>query len=253
MDIVRLWLLRADPSQSTVELLAGLLDDSERGRVAGLRLARDRRQFTVVHACTRLIVAAYLGVPPRTVRWRPGGGGKPELADPTSGLRVNLSHSGDLGLIALAPWRAVGVDVEQLLPASDAVAMAARYFTGAEAAYVAAGRGAGNRGACFAQLWVRKEALVKAYGGRLSEGLSVAVGGAGPVVVEAPGRDQLSSAGRSLVRIRDVPAPPGFRAAVALTGAQPYRVELHRWRWARGGTPPGVGRADRIAKDTIRR
>jgi 4'-phosphopantetheinyl transferase len=204
------WLVATDLADPDVVALSAVLDESERRRAAALSFPDDRRRYTVAHAATRIIVARALGVPPTGVRWRAGRHGKPHLVD--AQLQVNLSHSGDLAMLALSAVRPVGVDVQRLIPDRDATELAARYFPAEEARFVAVGRRPADR---FARLWVRKEACVKAAGGRLVEGLALPVRGTGPV-------------GPNLVR--DIPVPDGFRAAVALDGHHPFRVASRWWR-----------------------
>ena len=75
-------------------------------------------------------------------------------------LHFNLSHSGNLALIALAPVP-VGVDLESDTPA-DAHALAQAWFTPAEQAQLACGE------ADFLTLWTAREAVLKAMGIGLS-------------------------------------------------------------------------------------
>jgi 4'-phosphopantetheinyl transferase len=114
----------------------------------------------------------------------------------------------------------VGVDIQHLVPGLDTAGLSTRFFPPGEAGYVAAGRGASARADRFAHLWARKEAVVKAFGGRLWPNLAMAV----------HRRDIVSSAEPpGSHRVTDVTAPAGFRAAVALTGAAPFVTETTGW------------------------
>src|SRR5689334_24773529 len=84
----------------------------------------------------REIVAAYLEASPDAIRIVTGEHGKPELADGT--LRFNLSHSGDLALVAVARERDVGVDVERIDARRDGLALAYRALDADGAAAVRA-------------------------------------------------------------------------------------------------------------------
>ncbi len=139
------------------------------------------------------------------------------------GARQPVPHCGDLAMVALSTTRPVGVDVQQLVADTDARRVAGRFFPSAEARFVAEGRGRGGPAGRFTVLWTRKEASVKAAGGGLARALAPPVHGPSPVVVHQP-------TGRYLVS--DVPAPSGFRAAVALQGTAPYRVTRRWWRRA---------------------
>jgi 4'-phosphopantetheinyl transferase len=222
-DTVRIWLIRSDVGPDTLAGLACLLDDDERDRAAAFGIGLHRRRFTAFHGAARVILGELLGLPPGQLRWRHGGHGKPELANAPAGERVSLSHSAGLAALAVARHRRVGVDVQELAAALDPVRMAERFFPATEARFVRAGGKAAQLGR-FTSLWARKEACVKVTGGRLMQGMKLPVQGTGSLAVHDPGG---GLPGPCLVR--DVPAPPGFRAAVALEGTGPFRVRQHRW------------------------
>jgi len=203
VDDVRVWLLRSPLPAAVLARLARLLDARERARAAALD-AVGRRRFVAAHGAARVLVGGRVGTPPEAVRWSYGPHGKPEVA----GVRVSLSHSGDLAAVALTPVRAVGVDVQRYTPGLDTRAMAARYFP-AEEAHLVTGA------AVFATLWARKEACVKATGGRLTQGLALPVA-AGPVVAGA-------------YHVVDVPVPAGFAGAVAVEGPEPIQLTTAWW------------------------
>lgn len=62
------------------------------------------------------VLAVYLGEDPARIRLETGAHGKPRLADPQGQLRFNLSHSGELALVAVSGEVEVGVDVERMRP-----------------------------------------------------------------------------------------------------------------------------------------
>ena len=217
--MVRVWIVPVDlPPEAAARCLA-VLDDGERARAAAFLSERDRQQFAVAHGALRILAARELRENPSALRWDRGPDGKPALAAPWSGLSANLSHSGDLIAVAIAVGRAVGVDIQLIAPGLDVVAMSARFYPPEEAAFVAAGRDEGARADRFTRLWCRKEAVVKAAGGRLWPNLKIAVLGDVASCAEPPG----------VHRVADVPAPAGFRAAVALAGAAPFVARALAW------------------------
>lgn len=220
-DVVQVWLARDAVTDAVLTDLFSLLDRDERQRADAYLRAADRRRFIVAHGAARAVVGGRLGVPADEIRWRGGPNGKPELAEPWTGIRVNLSHSGGLAAIAVSRSRAVGVDIQRLTPGLDVAAMANRYFH-ADEIRVVLDAAAEDRADRFAQLWARKEAVVKAAGGRLMQGMPVPVLGPSGVAVFCDGGSQ------DTYRWSDVPAPAGFRAAVALCGDRPYEV-VERW------------------------
>lgn len=219
-DLARVWIVPVDVPPDTVARCADVLDDSERARAETLLSPRDRQRFTVAHGALRMLVARALGTRPAALTWIPGRYGKPELAPPWSGPCTSLSHSGEAIAVAISTGRPVGVDIQHLAPDLDVVGLSARFFAPDEASYVAAGGDASARAGRFAYLWVRKEAVVKAAGGRIWANL----------VIEVNGRDAVSCIEpEGPHRVADVAAPPGFRAAVALSGADPFVVRTEGW------------------------
>ncbi|MHA6765389.1 4'-phosphopantetheinyl transferase family protein [Streptacidiphilus sp. PAMC 29251] len=226
VDTVELWLVPDQPSEPAPAELYAVLDAEERLRADGYRSADDRRRFILAHGALRHIVARYVGVAAEEIRWERGPHGKPELAGRCAGTQVNLSHSDEVGMVAITASRRVGVDVQRVLPRVDAAAMANRYFPPEEACFVRAAADRETRADRFARLWARKEALVKAHGGRLTQGLRIPVPDLGPAPAGQP-RDAWSLD----YHVNDVAAPPGYRAALALAGPGSYRVARHRWTW----------------------
>jgi 4'-phosphopantetheinyl transferase len=62
------------------------------------------------------VLAVYLGLEPGRIRLTEGEHGKPRLAGPQGQLEFNLSHSGELALVAVSGEREVGIDVERVKP-----------------------------------------------------------------------------------------------------------------------------------------
>ncbi|MFN3647963.1 MAG: 4'-phosphopantetheinyl transferase family protein [Armatimonadota bacterium] len=163
----------AIPEDAPAPELAAVLSPDERERAGRYHFARDRHRYLTVRGTLRLLLARYVDLAPETLRFRYGPFGKPELEGCPGeiDLRFNVSHSGDLGLIALTRGRAVGVDVEQVRPELSYQELADRYFSPAEAAAIRA-LPAETRRLAFFHCWTRKEAYVKARGDGLSRELA---------------------------------------------------------------------------------
>jgi len=171
---VHVWRAELDVAAKTLAELRELLDEAERARADRFLRAEDRLRFTAARGLLRRLLGWYLQTPPQKIRFAYGPQGRPELADPApgAGLRFNLSHSGEIVLIAFARDRAVGVDVEALRAPVDEAALARRYFRPEESARLAALPEAQRRREFF-RMWTRKEALLKAKGLGVS-GIAVA-------------------------------------------------------------------------------
>jgi 4'-phosphopantetheinyl transferase len=214
---VDVWATALDRAPAALERLRAILTDEETARAARFHFARDARRFVVARATLREVLAAYLGVVPRDVRFAYGPRDKPALAPPldASGVQFNVSHSGEIALYAVALHRRVGVDVEQVRALDDLTALARRNFSPAECAALFALPAAQYPLAFFA-CWTRKEAYIKALGDGLSHPLDAFTvsfaAGAPARVVEIAG-DPAAAAQWTLAAI-DV--PPRYAAAVAI-------------------------------------
>jgi 4'-phosphopantetheinyl transferase len=243
-DLVHVWLIPTDQPPAVLGELAALLDDEERHRAATHRTALQRARYVVAHGAARRIVAGCLDLEPGGFAWRRGEHGKPEPDVAASPARISISTSSQVALVAVAQPgspasgstpvpRDVGIDIERLVSDEDATRLSARFFPAEQAAYVAAAREHGSPAGRFATLWCRKEACVKALGGRLVQGLGLAVQGDAPLITRFPADNTPNYE----YCVSDVPAPRLFRAAVALKGAAPYRLRCHVWS-AGTGVPP---------------
>ncbi|MFC8453525.1 4'-phosphopantetheinyl transferase family protein [Kitasatospora sp. NPDC057223] len=223
-DQVDVWVIPTDQPAPVVRRLRRLLDRAEldRAGAAGDALRGDR--FTVVHGAVRLLASDRLGTPPAALEWRHGPHGKPEPAAGGARLQLSYSASGALALLALTEGRQVGADIEEIRDARVAARVARRYFPGTEAQFVADGASPGAQAERFTRLWCRREACVKAYGGRLVQGLGLPLAGPAPLRLADAG-----PLGRGPCWVRDVPVPQGFRAAVAVDGDRPFRLRSRRW------------------------
>jgi 4'-phosphopantetheinyl transferase len=222
------WLLEI-PQLAPVlrDRLPVLLDLAERERAARLRFAADRERFGVCRAAARIVLGRYLRRPPESLRFGEGRHGKPRLlGGQRPPLEFNLAHSGDLGLLAVASGRAVGVDVERIDASRSGDDVARRFFAADEVERLDA-LPPGERVDAFFWCWTRKEAYLKARGDGLALPLasfSVAFGnGAGPAIV----RSTLGGKEAARWKLFDLPPLPGYAAAVAVEDAD---IRLSFWR-----------------------
>jgi 4'-phosphopantetheinyl transferase len=148
-----------------------LLDPAERARAARFRFARDRNRYVAAHAQVRRHLGARLGVAPEEVALAATPDGKPVLdadsmppaaAARSSACCFNLTHSGSVGYLAIAPC-SVGIDVELHRSMEDLQPLIDTYCSAAEIAALA-GLPAGERTIGFLAVWTRKEAALKAWG-----------------------------------------------------------------------------------------
>jgi 4'-phosphopantetheinyl transferase len=147
------------------------LQAAEPERFARFRFEADRMMFLAGRVLARTLVGRAMGVAPEAWRWREGPHGRPEVADPATTVRFNLSHSAGIVVCALADDREVGVDVEHLARGPVDLKMVRRYCSAAEADDVEA-QGADRWQDRFLMYWTLKEAYLKARGLGVSVPLS---------------------------------------------------------------------------------
>lgn len=162
---VHIWRSALDLSPAALDAAMVLLADDEVERARRYKFARDRRRFVAARAFLRRTLAGCLSAAPEQLRFAYGRFGKPELlrGPHADTVEFNLSHTGDLALLAVTRNRRVGIDVESVRHLSDFQAVASRFFSERENAALkeipAAGRDFG-----FYCCWTRKEAFLKALG-----------------------------------------------------------------------------------------
>jgi 4'-phosphopantetheinyl transferase len=146
-----------------------VLSPAERHRARQFRFEDDRRRYTAAHVALRRILADYLGATPASIHFSTTNYGKPELVN-GSGLRFNLSHSGDWAVVAVTWRQQVGVDMEQHRDDLECMELARRFFSKQEI-YELEHVCDSERARAFFDCWTRKEAYVKAIGHGLSHPL----------------------------------------------------------------------------------
>jgi 4'-phosphopantetheinyl transferase len=229
--VVDLWVVPL--ARATLDGDAALLDAVEQERAARFVFERDHFRFVAAHAALRRILARYAHEAPAALRFALDDNGKPYLSAPRcADFGWNLSHSGDLAVVAVAAG-AVGVDIECERPLPDLPALAQRCLTAAEADTLAA-CDESARVAAFLRVWTRKEACLKAIGAGLElEPHDFTTG------LEAAERAvQLNWAGRDYpLVVRSVDCADGALVAVAVAQPRAAPIEV---RLQVLGTAPAI-------------
>jgi phosphopantetheinyl transferase len=156
---VDLWTLSLS---GDVEGRLHVLSVAERARYARRR-GTDARRFAIAHAAMREVLGQYLGCTPAQVPLSARYGEAPR----TRRLHLSLSHSEELGLLAVSE-AAVGVDVEdaQASDNDDLTDVAALTLSPQELSRLAR-VSAADRPRTWLQAWTRREAVLKARPGAL--------------------------------------------------------------------------------------
>jgi 4'-phosphopantetheinyl transferase len=210
------WRIGLKGTREFVAAMRSLLSADESARADRFYFPEHRDRFTVGRGVMRSILAAYIGMPADEIQFAYNQFGKPSLITPgSSDLRFNVSHSGDLALLAVTRACELGVDVEALRDVFDADRIAARFFDAPEnETYQTLPADCRTEG--FFVRWTLKEAYIKARG----KGLSIPLHSF--TICSIPDRQ-----GRHTIRSEDpaddahwfamrLPSLPGFIAALVV-------------------------------------
>ena len=190
-----IWVWQVPLRRAARELLA--LTDAERRVAAGFVSAGARARFIAGRTLLREYLGRLLGCDPLAVDLVDGADGKPALEEPV--LSFNVSHAGDLVLIAVSGPRRLGVDVEEIRPGLDVRAVTEEVLGAADREAVT--RAVEREGVrAFFRYWTQYEAVVKARGDGLRLPLT-------DLTQVAAGFD-----------IRELDVPMGYVGAVAADG-----------------------------------
>src|SRR3954453_13666811 len=128
---VDVWWLDVRAAAGRPEHVLRGLSPDERRRALRIGPAGPRAEFAVTRAVLRRLVAGYLGLPARGVRFGSSAHGKPVLEDDPR-LEFNVSHSHGRAVLAFTRHGPVGVDVERVDPRHAIDRVAERCFGEAE-------------------------------------------------------------------------------------------------------------------------
>lgn len=151
------WSLAGKEAEA-VEQLAELSAE-EQARAGRFKFRVDRRRYVRAHLGMQRVLAAYAEREPRELVLGRGAHGKPYLVG-GEGLGFNLTHSGNVAVLAVGWGVEVGVDVERVVPEAD---HPTSQLSEREQAYLR-GVPAEERADAFYRCWTRKEALLKGMG-----------------------------------------------------------------------------------------
>jgi 4'-phosphopantetheinyl transferase len=159
-----------DHVRDVVRFSRDFLSAEESARVPGYRSRAAAERYVVTRSLVRTVLSERLAIPPRDIPVSRTDMGKPVIAE---GVHFNVSHSGDLILLALSDERAVGVDVERKRAVAKVQALTERWLTASERLECErlCSLGATDSEA-FLRTWALKEARLKALGVGIAGALS---------------------------------------------------------------------------------
>jgi 4'-phosphopantetheinyl transferase len=148
-----------------LNITSQILNDEEKARGNRFYFERHRRRFTTARATLRIILARYLNMSPERLEFTYNLQGKPSAVN-SQKLQFNLSHTGDLALLAVGKVNPIGVDIERY-SARSYEGIAKNLFSPQELQELHKAPPA-RKAALFFHIWAQKEAFIKASGLGLS-------------------------------------------------------------------------------------
>ena len=226
-DHIDIWKVCLDKAKRGCD--ASVLSPDEIARANRFHFDKDRIHFTRCRAALRFVLAGYVAIPSDEIRFEYLKGGKPQViaGQNPGGMQFNVSHSGNVALVAISGRTRVGVDIEKIRGDVDDIALAERFFSIRERNGLRA-LPDGLRVPGFFACWTRKEAFVKATG----EGLSFPL--ADFSVTTHPDRDPELEEIRGNAEahkqwfLADLSIVDGYRATVAVEGT-PSGTATYSW------------------------
>lgn len=228
-DEVHVWRAVLDVQASRVQSLRRTLTADERARAERFHFQKDSEQFIVARGLLRTILARYLDVDPRQLRFAYSSYGKPSLAGEfnADALCFNLSHADGLALYAVTRGRQLGIDTERVRADLVDDQVAERFFSTQEVAALRALPG-NMQSLAFFNCWTRKEAYIKARGEGLSlplDQFDVSLAPGTPVALLRTYGDHREASRWSL---RELALETGSVAALAVEG-HGWRLKCYHW------------------------
>lgn len=142
-----------------------LLNSQEQARAERFYFSKHKRRFSTARATMRIILGNYLNIPAADLEFTYNDHGKPEVANAAK-LQFNISHTGDLALLAVGKSFPIGVDIEKY-SARPYDGIAKNLFSIQEYEEFIKVPTA-LKPAIFFHVWAQKEAFIKACGLGLS-------------------------------------------------------------------------------------
>ena len=138
------------------------LSAEEKERAGGFHHIIDHNRFVVGRTIVRQVLATLLNTSPLHVPLHLDHG-RPLLSSSSTNVNFNITHGGNMVMVAVCPQTAVGIDVEPIRETPDIHQLAERVMSSSEFDEYC-GMPEQVKAEAFYRLWVRKESLLKYLG-----------------------------------------------------------------------------------------
>lgn len=150
-----IWKINVQNCNSVPE---NILSNEELLKASRFLHIKDRVGFICRRTALRILLSRYTDIPPSAIEFIAGKNKKPELSSESNKIRFNVSHSGELILIAISDTE-IGVDIERIETCFKYSDILKHSFSEQEISQIEL---AADSRELFFRLWTRKEALTKA-------------------------------------------------------------------------------------------
>jgi 4'-phosphopantetheinyl transferase len=166
VHVWRVFLPELEPYKGQLE---SVISDEERAWAQRFRLPDIRSSFILRRGFLRTLIQNYTEIRADRVEFCHSAWGKPELlgSKEVGCLQFNTAHSRDSMILAFGKDLSVGVDLEYVDKNYPVIKVATRFFTPQESATLREAE-SHRLVSLFFEIWVRKEAFLKAIGRGLS-------------------------------------------------------------------------------------
>ena len=158
---LHLWQVSTDITPTEFEEFKSVLVEKELTKVPFFKFKQAQDSYITSQGALRILLAGYLGITPKLVKLGQRRKGKPYSIDDER-LYFNMSHSGNLTVLAFSYDSEVGIDIEQIRPLPDLDEMINKNFTTSEIKFIIAKPE--EKISRFFRFWTVKESYLKAIG-----------------------------------------------------------------------------------------
>jgi 4'-phosphopantetheinyl transferase len=167
---VDIWKVKISSKNKLPDLFLQMLNKEETEKISRYRNEDDKLRYIFGRGALRYLVGKYLDKLPNAIQFTIGEDKKPMLNNNSvNDLHFNISHSGDIVLIAISNAE-VGVDIEKISTAFSYKEILISNFSKEEIVFI---KNSLKPIESFYLLWTRKESLVKATSKGLVENLNL--------------------------------------------------------------------------------
>ena len=161
-NTIHIWKINYSDFDNEESALLNNLSKQETNRANKFYFSIDKKRYLLTRALLKNILSRITDTPARQLHFKFNEHGKPYL-ESFKHIYFNISHSGDIGLLAVTDCAAIGIDVEQYRKRLQLREIAERFFSKYETD-ILLNLPDNQKISAFFSCWTRKEAFIKALG-----------------------------------------------------------------------------------------